>query len=86
MFMEIKILKDEKDVLDVEFDSLTIAEVLRAYLVNQNVKVAAWKRANPHSNPVLHIEADKPKDALKKAISQIDAEVDSMVNDFKSLK
>lgn len=84
--MEIKILKDEKDVLDVEFDNLTIAEVLRAYLVNQNVSVAAWKRENPHSNPVLHIEADKPKDALKKAIAQIESEVDSMVNDFKSLK
>jgi DNA-directed RNA polymerase subunit L len=86
MSMEVKVIKDENGVLDVEFDNLTIAEVLRAYLVNQNVKVAAWKRANPHSNPVLHIEADKPKDALKKAIAQIEGEVDSMVNDFKSLK
>lgn len=84
--MEIKILKDEKGLLDVEFDSLTIAEVLRAYLVENGAKIAAWKRANPRENPVLHIEADDPKKTLKAAIAQIEKEIDSLVNDFKSLK
>ena len=84
--MEIKILKDEKNVLDVEFDNLTIAEVLRAYLVKQNVKLAAWKRDNPNSNPVLHIEADAPKKVLAAAVSAIEKEIDSLVSDFKSLK
>lgn len=84
--MEIKILKDEKNVLDVEFDSLTIAEVLRAYLVENGAKVAAWKRVNPRENPVLHIEADDPKKALKAAIDKIEKEVDSLMNDFKAMK
>ena len=66
--MEIKILKDEKDCLDIELNNLTIAEVLRVYLVKEDVKLAAWKRENPHANPVLHIESSNPKKALKAAI------------------
>lgn len=84
--MEIKILKDEKDCLDIEFNNLTIAEVLRAYLVKENVKLAAWKRDSPYANPVLHIEANEPKKVLKAAIAALEKEVDMIVNDFKALK
>ena len=84
--MEVKILKDEKNVLDVELDSLTIAEVLRAYLNKQNVKLAAWRREHPTKNPVLHIEADNPKKVLKTAITQLEKEIDKAVDEFKKLK
>ena len=84
--MEIKILKDEKDCLDIELDNLTIAEVLRAYLVKEDVKLAAWKRDNPRANPVLHIEAADPKKVLKSAIAALEKEVDATVEDFKKLK
>jgi len=84
--MEVKILKDEKNVLDVELDSLTIAEVLRAYLNKQNVKLAAWRREHPTKNPVLHIEADNPKKVLKTAIAQLEKEIDKAVDEFKKLK
>ena len=84
--MEIKILKDEKNVLDVELSSLTIAEVLRVYLNKEGAKLAAWKRGHPTENPVLHIEADNPKKLLKKAITTLEKEIDKTVDEFKKLK
>ena len=84
--MEIKILKDEKNVLDVELDSLTIAEVLRVYLNKEGAKLAAWKREHPTKNPVLHIEADNPKKSLKAAIAALEKEIDATVDEFKKLK
>jgi len=84
--MEIKILKDEKNVLDVELSSLTIAEVLRVYLNKEGAKLAAWKRDHPTKNPVLHIEADNPKKLLKKAIATLEKEIDKTVGEFKKLK
>lgn len=84
--MEIKILKDEKNTLDIELSSLTIAEVLRVYLNKEGAKLAAWKRDHPTKNPVLHIEDDNPKKLLKKAIATLDKEIDATVDEFKKLK
>ncbi len=84
--MEIKILKDEKNELDIELSNLTIAEVLRVYLNKEGAKLAAWKREHPTKNPVLHIEADNPKKILKAAIATLEKEIDSTVNEFKKLK
>ncbi|MDH3352986.1 MAG: hypothetical protein OEL87_00885 [Nanoarchaeota archaeon] len=84
--MEIKILKDEKNEMDVELSSLTIAEVLRVYLNKEGAKLAAWKRDHPTSNPVLHIEGDNPKKLLKNAIATIEKETDDAVAEFKKLK
>lgn len=84
--MEIKILKDEKNELDVEMNSLTIVEVLRVYLNKQGAKLAAWKRDHPTENPVLHIEGDNPKKLLKGAIAALEKEIDSTVEEFKKLK
>jgi len=84
--MEIKILKDEKNELDVEISSLTIVEVLRVYLNKEGAKLAVWKRDHPTKNPVLHIEGDHPKKILKKAIETLEKEIDTAVTDFKKLK
>ncbi len=84
--MEIKVLKDEKNVLDVEISSLTIAEVLRVYLNKQGAKLAAWKKEHQTSNPVLHIEADNPRKMLKDAIKALEKEIDNAVDEFKKLK
>jgi len=84
--MEIKILKDEKEELDVEIDNLTIAELLRVYANNEGAKISAWKREHPTKNPVLHIEADNAKSVLKKAIAKAEKDIDKVVEDFKKLK
>ena len=84
--MEVKIIKDEKNELDIELSSLTIAEVLRVYLNKEGAKLAAWRRDHPTKNPVLHIEADNPKKLLKKAIATLEKEIDKTVDEFKKLK
>ena len=84
--MEIKILKDEKGVLDIELSSLTIAEVLRVYLNKEGAKLAAWRKEHQTKNPVLHIEADNPRKLLKNAIKALEKEVDKTVDEFKKLK
>ncbi len=84
--MEVKILVDDKNVLDVELDNLTIAEVLRVYLNENGAKIAVWKQSHPTKNPVLHIEAENPKKILKDSIATIQKEIDSAVDEFKKLK
>jgi DNA-directed RNA polymerase subunit L len=84
--MEIKIIKEEKGLLDVEISNLTIAEVLRVYANKQGAKLAAWKKEHQTSNPVLHIEADNPKKLLKDAIKTLEKEIDNTVTEFKKLK
>ncbi len=84
--MEVKILKEDKNSMDLEISSLTIAEVLRAYLNKEGAKLAAWKRNHPTENPILHIEGDNPKKLLKGAISRIEKEIDTAVDEFKKLK
>ena len=84
--MEITILKDEKTNLDLELDSVTVAEVLRVYLNKEGAKLAVWKQEHPTKNPVLHIEADNPKKMLKDAVKNLQKEIDGAVADFKKMK
>jgi DNA-directed RNA polymerase subunit L len=84
--MEVKILNDEKTVLDIELDNLTVAEVLRSYLNKEGAKLAAWKREHPTKNPILHIEGENPKKILKAAIASLEKDLDSAVEEFKKLK
>lgn len=84
--MDIVVLRDEKNELDVEISSLTIAEILRVYVNKQDVKLAAWRRDHPSKNPVLHIVADNPKKALKAAIASLEKEIDTLAKDFSKAK
>ena len=84
--MEITVLRDEKQILEVEIDNLTVAEVLRMYLNDEGAKLAVWKRDHPSKNPVLHIEDSNPKKLLKNAIAKLDKEIDAAVASFKKLK
>ena len=84
--MKATIIKHEKNEMDIEVDSLTIAEILRVYLNKEDVKMAAWRREHPFKNPVIHIEAENPKKALQKAISALEKDIDKVVDEFKKLK
>ncbi len=87
--MEIKILKDEKDELKVQVDNLTVVELLRVYLnQDNNVKFAAWRREHPSKAPILHIKTEEKtaKKALQDAISKIEKDVSKILNEFKKAK
>jgi len=87
--MEIKYLKQDKNEADIELDNLTIAEVLRAYLIkDSSVEFAAWKREHPSKNPVLSIKTKGKtvKKAIQDAVALIEKEADSLVQAFKKGK
>ena len=84
--MDIKVLKQDKDSIELEIESLTIAELLRVYLnKDSSVSFAAWKREHPSKNPVLVIQT-QGKDAKKVLLDTIDKIKklnSSIASDFK---
>ena len=85
--MEIKILNSDKDSLEVELGSLTIAEVLRVYLnKDSNVVFAAWKQEHPTKNPILAVKGKNPKKSIKDATVAISKDLDKLEKDFSALK
>ena len=85
--MDIKILKEEKDSIEVEVGNLTIAEILRVYLnKNSDVDFAAWKRDHPTKNPILAVKSKNPKKSIKEAVSAITKDLDKISSDFSKLK
>lgn len=85
--MNINIIKQEKDSIEVEIDSLTIAEILRVYLnKDSDVSFAAWRREHPTKNPVLAVKGKNPKKAIKNAVSIITKDLDKLEKDFSQLK
>lgn len=87
--MDIKIIQDEKEELKVQIDNLTVAEILRVYLnEDENVKFAAWRREHPSKAPILQIRTDgkHAKKALQDAIGKIEKDTDKILAEFKKAK
>jgi DNA-directed RNA polymerase subunit L len=87
--MEFKYLKDEKNEAEIEISNLTVAEILRVYL-NQDdaVSFAAWKREHPSKNPILTIRTKSKavKKVLQDAAAKIGKDADNLVSKFKKSK
>ena len=84
--MEIKVLKEEKNMIEIEVDNITIVELLRIYANKEGAKVAAWKRDHPTKNPLLHIEGENAKKILQKAIDSAQKDLDKYSEEFKKMK
>ena len=87
--MEINILRESKDEIEFEIQSLTIAEILRVYLNKDSaVTFVAWKRSHPTSKPVLLVKTKGKtvKKAINDAISSVEKELDKLEADFKKAK
>ena len=87
--MEMNILKESKEELELEIESLTIAELLRVYLnKDSSVTFAAWRRDHPTKKPLLAVrtKGKTPKKAINDALSLITKELDGVESDFKKLK
>jgi DNA-directed RNA polymerase subunit L len=87
--MEAKVIKDEKNELEVELDSQTIAELMRFYL-NQDscVKLSVWRREH-YSKPVVlkvKTEGKTAKKALQDAIAKADKDLNKYAEEFKKSK
>ena len=87
--MEINILKNAKEELEAEIESLTIAEILRVYLNKDgHVSFAAWRRDHPTKKPTLLVKTKgkTAKKAVNDAVSAIIKDLDKIESDFKKLK
>lgn len=87
--MNIKILKEEKDDMELEIDNITIAEILRTYLnKDENVSLAAWKREHFQKPAILKIKTKgkTAKKALDDAISLIEKEAEKLADSVKKGK
>lgn len=87
--MEINILKSSKDEIELEIESLTIAEILRVYLnKDANVTFTAWRREHPTKKPILLIKTKgkTAKKAIDDAVSLITKDLDNLEAEFKKVK
>ena len=87
--MELTVLKNSKEEIELELDSLTISEILRVYLnKDEDVIFAAWKREHPTKKPILLVKTKgkTAKKAVEEAVSGIIKDLDVIESDFKKLK
>ncbi|MCK9595745.1 hypothetical protein M0R19_00990 [Candidatus Pacearchaeota archaeon] len=87
--MEMTILKNEKDEIELELESLTIAEILRVYLNKDSaVNFAAWKREHPTKKPIILVKTKgkTAKKAIDDAVSAITKDLEKVEVDFKKMK
>ncbi len=87
--MEIKILKDEKNELEVQLNNQTVAELVRVYLNKDDcVELGAWKREH-YSKPVILKVISKGKSAKKAlhdAITKAQKDLKRYGEEFKKAK
>lgn len=84
-----KILKSEKEEIELELESLTIAEILRVYLnKDSGVTFAAWKREHPTKKPILLVKTKgkTARKAIDDAVSEIAKDLDKVEAEFKKMK
>ncbi|MBT4135559.1 hypothetical protein HOD75_03240 [archaeon] len=87
--MEIKILKDEKNELEVEMNNQTIVELVRVYLNKDSaVTLGAWKKEHYSKPLILRIttEGKSAKKALQEAIAKAQKDLKKYGDEFKKAK
>jgi DNA-directed RNA polymerase subunit L len=84
--MEVSVLKKEKNHVEVEMGSLTLAELIRDMLwQDKATTLAAWKREHPSKKPLLILKTEG-KDAMKVLMDTIDKIQkinEEMISEFK---
>ncbi|MBU3912700.1 MAG: hypothetical protein KKB21_01275 [Nanoarchaeota archaeon] len=87
--MEIKYIQDEKNEAEIEISNLTIAEILRDYLSeDDSVIFVAWKREHFTKNPILRVKTSGKtvRKAISDASARIEKEADKLVDELKKAK
>lgn len=87
--MEVKVLRKEKNEIEVEFDDLTFPEILRVYLnKDPSVTFAAWRKEHSTRNPVILVKTKRkdPKIVIDEAVAKITKDLEKVEEDFKKIK
>jgi DNA-directed RNA polymerase subunit L len=83
--MEVEVLKQEKNLVEVKIDNVTVAEILRDYLNKQDVEFAAWRREHPSKPAQMRIESGRKgvKKEVSDAVAAINKDLDKIVSGLK---
>ena len=83
--MEIEIINQSKDEVEVQVNSVTVAEVLRVYLNEQGIEFAAWRREHPSKPVIFKIKSSGKtvKKAVSDAVSAIEKDLESIEKELK---
>jgi len=87
--MNIKILRDEKNDLELSIDNQTVVEIVRSYLnKDDSVKLGAWRKEHYSKPLILKVKTDgkSAKKALQDAIEKIKKDLDKYRDEFKKAK
>ncbi len=78
--MKLEIVHKDKTHVEITLGNATVAEVMRAYLAEQGVEFAAWRRDHPSKPVIFRIVSDKG------AVKAIDSAVSSIKKDCEQLR
>ncbi len=83
--MNVEVTKNEKNGLELKIDNTTIAEILRAYLSEQGIDFAAWRREHPSKPATMKIESSgkTAKKAIFDAIEAIKKDCEKLESGLK---
>ena len=76
--MNLEIIKAEKTDLELKIDNLTVAEVLRVYLNEQEIEFAAWRKEHPFKPLVFKIQSPNVKKSVGEAVASIKKDLDKL--------
>ncbi|MBM3233315.1 hypothetical protein FJZ18_04075 [Candidatus Pacearchaeota archaeon] len=81
--MNIEIVSSEKNEVELKIDNLTVAEILRAYLNEQDVEFAAWRREHPSKPLIFKIKSPNVKKSVSGAISALKKDCNQLLDAVK---
>lgn len=83
--MNVKILKQEKNGMELEIDNLTVAEILRVYLNESEIEFAAWRREHPSRPAIFRIVSSgkSVQKAVSEAVSKVKKDCDLLLKAVK---
>ena len=84
--MIVKVLKNEKNHLEIELANLTVAELVRNELWEDSaIVIAAWKKTHPTKNPILVVKTEgrSAQKVLIECLERIEKNNKKMIEEAK---
>jgi DNA-directed RNA polymerase subunit L len=81
--MNVEIVSFEKNEVELKVDNLTVAEILRTYLYEQDVEFAAWRREHPSKPLIFKIKGTNVKKSVSDAISALKKDCNQLLDAVK---
>lgn len=89
--MRVEVIREEKNEMEVLFEGEdTLVPVIKNYLLeDEDVEIAAFRREHPLTGKMtlfVRTKKGKPRDAIRRALERIRADLSQFLKEFKSMK